>query len=57
MFIVFNKEQVYSYIIVISMVLVIFFIAKYISNTKKDTVITCTLNKILSIKNVEIEEK
>ena len=57
MFIVFNKEQVYSYIIVISMVLVIFFIAKYISNTKKDTVITCTLNKILSINNVEIEEK
>lgn len=55
MFIVFNKEKINSYIILLSTVVILFGIA--FSVTTRDTVETAAATKELPIYNVETEEK
>ena len=55
MFIVFNKEKISSYLILLSTVVILFGIA--FSVTAKDTVETAAATKQLPIYNVQVEEK
>ena len=55
MFIVFNKEQIYSYFIVLSTVIVLLFMASIISDRNLDTTLTSSPNKLLPIYNVKTE--
>lgn len=58
MFIVFNKQKIYSYIIALSTVVILFSGATFFSTTNSDTIQTsASTNKLLPIYSVETQEK
>lgn len=57
MFIVFNKEKIYSYIITLSTITILLGISTVISNNSLETILTSSSNRLIPIYNVETEEK
>lgn len=59
MFLVFNKEKIYAYIVSILTVCLLFFTASTINGSSKETVAETSSNtgKLLPIYNVETEDK
>lgn len=58
MFIVFNKQKIYSYIIALSTVVILFSGATFFTATNSDTIQTsASTNKLLPIYSVETQEK
>ncbi len=58
MFLVFNKQKIYSYIIALSTVAILFSGAKLFSNSEKEAIQTsASINKLLPIYSVETNEK
>ena len=58
MFFVFNKQKIYTYVVSIITVVVLFGVASNIKNKNKDTIQTSTnVQKYLPIYNVQTEEK
>lgn len=58
MFIVFNKQKIYSYIIALSTVIILFSGATFFTTTNSDTIQTSSsTNKLLPIYSVETQEK
>lgn len=56
MFFVFNKEKIYSYIIALSTVVILFMIANIIVSNTETTVLTSAVNRLVPIYNVDTEE-
>ena len=57
MFIVFNKEKIFSYAVAVSTIIVLFFMASTIINNKDKIIATSTSSKQLPIYSVETNEK
>lgn len=58
MFIVFNKQKIYSYIIALSTVVILFSGATFFTNVDRQTIQTsASANKLLPIYSVETNEK
>ena len=57
MFIVFNKEKIYSYVIALSTIVVLFMMANVIVDRNKEAILTSSQNKLLPIYSVDTEEK
>ena len=53
MFIVFNKEKIYSYIITLSTITILLGISTVISNNSFETILTSSSNRLIPIYNVE----
>ena len=49
MFIVFNKEKIYSYVIALSTIVVLFMMANVIVDRNKEAILTSSQNKLLPI--------
>ena len=56
MFLVFNKQKIYSYLVALSTVIVLFFVAASFSNKSGEIVQTMSKAKLLPIYNVETNE-
>lgn len=56
MFFVFNKEKIYSYVIALSTVAILFIIANIIVTNTQGTVFTSAINKLVPIYNVDTKE-
>ena len=57
MFIVFNKEKIFSYAVAVSTIIVLFFMASTIINNKDKIIATSASSKQLPIYSVETNEK
>lgn len=57
MFIVFNKEKIYSYIVALSTIVVLFMIANIVIGKNEDLVQTSSTEKLLPIYSVDTDEK
>lgn len=57
MFIVFNKEKIYSYVIALSTIVILFIMATTIINRKDGIIATSTSSKQLPIYSVDTKEK
>lgn len=57
MFIVFNKEKIYSYIIALSTIVILFMMANIVVNRDSNSIFTSSSNKLVPIYSVKTEEK
>ena len=57
MFIVFNKEKIYSYVIAFSTVIILFVMANIVVNKDANSIFTSSSNKLLPIYCVKTDEK
>ena len=57
MFIVFNKQKIYSYLVALSTVIVLFFVATTFTNKSGEIIQTMSQAKKLPIYNVDINEQ
>lgn len=57
MFIVFNREKIYSYIVALSTIVVLFMMANVIVDRNQDVIATSSESKLLPIYSVDTEEK
>lgn len=57
MFIVFNKEKIYSYIIALSTIVILFMMANVIVSKNTNSIFTSSSNKLVPIYSVNTEEK
>lgn len=57
MFIVFNKQKIYSYLVALSTVIVLFFVAASFTNKSGEIIQTMSQAKLLPIYNVQTEEQ
>ncbi|MCI8486858.1 MAG: hypothetical protein HFJ20_07380 [Clostridia bacterium] len=57
MFIVFNKEKIYSYVIALSTIVILFIMASTIINRKDGIIATSASSKQLPIYSVDTKEK
>lgn len=57
MFIIFNKEKIYSYIVALSTIVILFMIANVIVNRDSKAVFTSSSNKLVPIYSVDTDEK
>ena len=57
MFIIFNKEKIYSYVIALSTVVILFMMANVMVSQNSETIFTSASNKLVPIYSVNTEEK
>lgn len=57
MFIVFNKEKIYSYIVALSTIVVLFMIANIVIDRNQDVIQASSTERLLPIYSVDTEEK
>lgn len=57
MFIVFNKEKIYSYIVALSTIVVLFMIANILIDRNQDSIQASSTEKLLPIYSVDTDEK
>ena len=57
MFIVFNKEKIYSYVIALSTIVILFMMANVMLNNNSTSIFTSSSNKLVPIYSVNTEEK
>ncbi|MBR2587739.1 MAG: hypothetical protein IKD77_00855 [Bacilli bacterium] len=56
MFLVFNKQKIYSYLVALSTVIVLFIIAATVGNKAGELIQTMSKSKLLPIYNVQTDE-
>ena len=57
MFLVFNKQKIYSYLVALSTVVVLFIIAATVGNKTGELIQTMSKSKLVPIYNVQTEEQ
>ena len=57
MFIVIDKEKIYSYVIALSTIVILFVMANVVNNRSSDFLFTSSLNRLVPIYSVDIKEK